>query len=493
MLPSCFSTAANADKNLTPEGRSAESPPAAITQPPNDSADAPLLRLPRPHPPSRSPPPLPAFPPTMARVATLVGALVLGGAVLAGTPAAAPTGGVAAAAAGSPPATPMDLTEAIRDVQVLTLKATCDGTCQADTTARAAAAGCDQVRLFPTIRMASARCTDDSTGGGGRSGRAGGRGGVDLSRLPGVLRAAPDTIVTMTPPARSSGDAAAAAPGGDVPWGLDRINQEALPLDGSTATRCYPSRGAGVTVFVLDTGITAEHAQFGGRASGMVAPGAPYNTSADEDGHGSHVAGTVAGKTTGVAPAATVVGIRCFSADGTARSVDLVSAIEYVAAFKAGGRGAKVVMNLSFGSFRPDTVNAAVERAAEARVITTIAAGNAPISACRVHPASVEEAITVAASTRADRLASFSARGDCVDVAAPGVNILSVDAFSTDGLIVLSGTSMAAPHAAGLAALILAEDREGADLDNEEVLEQMTRDAPTIGGYPLAWANPSCE
>lgn len=419
----------------------------------------------------------------MARAARVIGAVVIAAALLAGTPAAVPTGG--AAAAGS--ATPTGLTDAAGGVQVLTLKDDCDDVCQADTVARVAAAGCDAVRLFPTLRMASARCTSRSGRGGG------GRGRVDLSRLPGVASAVPDAVVTAAAPA----DAAVAAPAaanGTVSWGLNRINQASLPLDGSTATPCYPSRGAGVTVYVADSGIAAGHAQFGGRASGVVAPGAPFGTPADGTGHGSHVAGIIAGATTGVAPAATLVGVRVLDANGRGRMVDVISALEYVGAIKVADAHAKVVINLSLGSSsagaRPSSEAAA--RAAAAGVVVVVSAGNTPISACRMHPASAADAITVAASTREDRLARFSARGACVDVTAPGVNILSVDATSQDGLSLKSGTSMAAPHAAGLAALILAEDPAGGGLAGGAVLQRMRRGAPTVGGYPLAWANPSC-
>lgn len=442
----------------------------------------------------------------MGRAATLMGALVLGGSFLAGTAAAIPTGN--AAVAGS------DLHAALRaathDVQVMVLKDTCGGECQAETVARVAAAGCDQVRLFPTLRMASARCAAPS--GGGASDAADGGGGADLSHLPGVQSTTPDAVVTTSPPTRGLAGAASATDDGpaarrrsrqngrsgarqsDVPWGVDRVNQAALPLDGNTKTTCYPRRGAGVTVYVVDSGIAVGHAQFGGRASSVVAPGADFATADDEDGHGSHVAGTVAGATTGVAPAATVIGVRCLDANGSGRLVDLLSAIEYVAAAKAAKAGAKVVLNASLGaSGREASLNKAANRAAEAGVIVVVAAGNEPVSACWSDPARAAGAITVAALTAGDRLAGFSARGTkCVAVSAPGVNILSVNAFTKDGLVEFTGTSMAAPHVAGLAALVMAEDPAGGDLGRDEVLARMTRDTPIVGRHPMAWANPSC-
>lgn len=438
-----------------------------------------------------------SLPPTMARAATLVGFMLVGDASEASTFAAIPTGGVAAGG---------DLHDALRaatrDLQVMLLQSDCGAECQADTMSRLTAAGCDQVRLFPTLRMASARCAARSGGGGGWDAADWDRE-VDLSRLPGVHSVAPDGVVTMDSPDRGSAGDIAAADGGAVvramhrgAWGLDRINQAALPLDGNTSTPCYLARGAEVTVYVIDTGLTTEHEQFGGRALALEAPDADLPSPADEYsngmGHGSHVAGTVAGETTGVTPAATIVGIRAFDARGASRRVDVVSAIEYVTAAKAARRGATVVLNASSSADNPDgTTTAAADRAAEAGVIAVVSAGNEPISACTYHPARATGAITVAATLAADEFALFSARGRCVAVSAPGVH-LSVRANTTDGLIYKTGTSMAAPHVSGLTALIMAEDRKGGDLGRDEKLRRLTRGAPTAGGFPMAWANPSC-
>ncbi|GAB0497489.1 hypothetical protein MMPV_008822 [Pyropia vietnamensis] len=436
----------------------------------------------------------------MKRVA-LVGSLLLGCTIMAGTAAGIPTGG-AASAGGS---TSVHLAD-IQDEQVLVLKDACGDECQADAVAEIEAAGCDRVRLFPTIRMASVRCKGT---GSGVSSPADGvpSGGFDLSRLPGVESVSPNSMVFFESPVRSPGDTSVVdhrttdslgmRQEDEVPWGLDRIDQRSLPLNGRFMTPCYPARGAGVWVFVVDTGITAEHPQFEDRAIGVLPPGSRFDSAEDESGHGSHVAGTVAGKTTGVAPAARIVGVRCLDDEGRSSIAEVLAAIDYTAAAKYSHPRRKIVLNMSLGtnltSALPWTL--AAERAAKIGVIAVASAGNDPVDACRFHPARAASVITVAALTREDKLADFSARGTrCVDVGAPGVDVLSVDAFSpeTGGLVVKSGTSMAAPHVAGLAALILAEDPRGAELFGDEVLRRMTKAAPIVGGYPLAWANPSC-
>lgn len=433
----------------------------------------------------------------MARTTKLLGVLLVGGSLVAGVAEAA---AVAGAGAGRGGGTNSDaaLRESAKNVQLLVLEKSCDGACQDGIAAALAATGCDQVTLYPALKMASARCAPAAV-----AASAGGGAGWDVGRLPGVQSVSADAVAAALPPSAPAPPAASAVAATAAAtraasrfWGLDRVNQQDLPLDGVTVPGCYPRRGAGVTVYVLDSGLTVDHAEFGGRASVIVAPGAPYPDGRDNFGHGSHVAGTVAGATSGVAPAATLVGVRMGSDSGDIRVRDAVSAIHLVAAAKQRNPQAKIIINASFGWHTADwaVVTEAADRAGEAGVIFVAAAGNVPVDACRNHPAQAASAITVAAVDRQDRLANFSARGTrCVAVSAPGVDVLSVDAATAAGFQLGSGTSMAAPHVAGLAALVLAEDPNGGDLEREEVLERLTRAAPRVGGYPLAWANPACD
>lgn len=450
---------------------------------------------------STLPPPLVCRVVPMARAAPLVGALLVAGSLLAGAPAAAAFVAAAASAGdGRTGATNAKdaLREAAKDVQLLVLKKTCDEICQANVVSSLEAAGCDEVRLFPALKLASAHCAPAAVAASaeGRS------GGWNPRRLSGVQSASADAVVPALPPLTpaTSAESTAVAPGETIKasrfWGLDRVNQRNLPLDGVTFPSCFPRRGAGVTVYILDSGLKVDHAQFGDRASVFAAPGSPYPDGSDENGHGSHVAGTVGGATAGVAPESTLVGIRVANAGGFIRARDAWAAIHYVAAVKERDPKAKIILNASFGSDSEDfsPVTDAANRAAEAGVVFVAAAGNEPVNACRNHPARAEGAITVAAVNLRDRLAYFSARGrQCVAVSAPGVGVQSVDSNTSAGLRLDSGTSMAAPHVAGLAALVLAEDPNGGSLGQMEVLERLTRAAPRVGGYPLAWANPACS
>lgn len=234
------------------------------------------------------------------------------------------------------------------------------------------------------------------------------------------------------------------------PWGLDRIDQRALPLDD---TYRFTSDGSGAHVYVIDSGLRASHEEFTGRVgNGYSAIGDDPTDTNDCNGHGTHVAGIAAGTTYGVAKAATIHPVRVFGCSGGATAVTIVKAIDWVAS----NRIRPAVANMSFGArARIGFEDQAVEAAIAAGVTMVAAAGNNNTQACAGSPAGVPAAITVAASDQQDRRASFSNFGSCVDIFAPGVGVLSAGHTSDTASRVLDGTSMAAPHATGVAARYL--------------------------------------
>jgi subtilisin family serine protease len=227
-------------------------------------------------------------------------------------------------------------------------------------------------------------------------------------------------------------------------WGLDRVDQRDRPLNGSYV---YGRTGSGVRVYVIDTGIETAHAQFGGRAS--VGYDATGGNGQDCNGHGTHVAGTVGGSTYGVAKSATLVGVRVFQCANTGYTSDMVAGVDWV----RGNHVKPAVANMSFDSGDSPAMDQAVRSLVAAGVTAVAAAGNSSVDACSISPGRVGEAITVGATTSSDAQAWFSNYGTCVDVYAPGQSITS--AWITGGVNTIDGTSMAAPHAAGVAALIL--------------------------------------
>ncbi|MFF4212736.1 S8 family peptidase [Streptomyces sp. NPDC001796] len=233
-------------------------------------------------------------------------------------------------------------------------------------------------------------------------------------------------------------------------WGLDRIDQPNPPLD-QGYTWPEPA-GAGVTAYVIDTGIRISHQDFGGRASygwDFVDNDA---TAQDGNGHGTHVAGTVAGATYGVAKQAEVVAVRVLDDNGAGTTAQVIAGIDWVT--KHARKPA--VANLSLGGYANAQLDAAVRNSIASGVTYAVAAGNDGLAAGLYSPARVDQAITVGASDRKDARASFSNWGPSLDLFAPGVAITSDSNASDTGTATLSGTSMAAPHVAGAAALYLA-------------------------------------
>jgi hypothetical protein len=257
-----------------------------------------------------------------------------------------------------------------------------------------------------------------------------------------------------------------------VAWGLDRIDQRTLPLSGSYTP---VGDGAGVLMYVVDTGVRADHRQFAGRvtAGHSVVPGDAGT--GDCHGHGTHVAGIAGGSVSGVAPAVTIVPVRVLDCGGKGTASDVVRALDWIIArHRSGGaeHGRPAVVNMSLGTSASTALDAAVRRLVDTGLVAIVAAGNRKSTAsprgdaCAYSPAREPSAITVAASTlvsgaapvtTVDQLAWFSHAGRCVDLIAPGAGIVSADHRSSTGTIAMSGTSMAAPHVAGAAALALAD------------------------------------
>lgn len=237
-------------------------------------------------------------------------------------------------------------------------------------------------------------------------------------------------------------------------WGIDRIDQRALPLSG---TYTYTNTGAGVKAYIIDTGIRFSHNDFGGRAvSGF---DAIDGGSADDcHGHGTHVSGTVGGTTYGVAKGVSLIGVRVLDCNGSGTTEQVVNGINWVTGDHAAG--APAVANMSLGGSADTVLDNAVRASIADGVSYAIAAGNGlfglfALDACTQSPARVAEAITVSATNNTDTKASWANRGTCVDIFAPGINITSSWNTSNTATNTINGTSMATPHVAGAAALYL--------------------------------------
>ncbi|MFH3940774.1 S8 family peptidase [Acinetobacter nosocomialis] len=258
-----------------------------------------------------------------------------------------------------------------------------------------------------------------------------------MKKNPQVLSVENDTVVNIDATTQTNPD-----------WGLDRIDQKALPLN---STYSYSQTGTGTTAYIVDTGILSTHQEFSGRVLSGYTAISDGNGTTDCNGHGTHVAGTVGGTTYGVAKNVKLVPVRILGCDGSGASSNVIAGLDWI--LKNGSKPA--VVNMSLGGAASSSLDSAVENLYNNGYVMVVAAGNSNTDACTSSPARTSNAITVAATDNTDTRASYSNYGSCVDIFAPGSQINSSWIGSNTATRVLNGTSMATPHVAGVVAELL--------------------------------------
>ncbi|KAJ3211022.1 subtilisin-like serine protease [Dinochytrium kinnereticum] len=292
-----------------------------------------------------------------------------------------------------------------------------------------------------------------------------------LKSLPEVELVEQDTVVSIVGggggnpvPTSTVAPTATVVPTGTpapvaAPWGLRRIAKADLPLP-STYT-FNAAAGAGVDAYVIDTGVLVSHPDFQGRAKVGISYSSD-NNDVDGNGHGTHVAGTIGSFSYGVAKKVNLIAVKVLSSSGSGTNSDVIAGVNWVAR-TAPTTGRKSVANMSLGGGASAALDNAVAAAVSAGVSFVVAAGNNGRDACSNSPARAPTAFTVAASDINDAIASFSDRGTCVDIVAPGVNVLST--WNNGATRSISGTSMASPHVAGVFAVALSAGVSGTPAD----------------------------